>query len=247
MRVTTEALVLRENNNVGESDRFVTLLTPELGIIRASARGAQNMKSRAAVATRQFSYAKMTLFQGRDKYIVDEAEPLRLFFDVGADIEKLALGQYFCELTCTLLPPEEPAPETLRMLLNALHFLTEGSRDTRLIKAAVELWLMSAAGYRPALGACARCGVTEGERVWFSPMAGHLLCENCPHPADAIALSGGVVAAMRCLTSNDLSRIFRFTLPDAAAAILADVSEKFLTVQLGRGFYTLDFYHEISR
>ena len=30
MRLTTDALIIRENNNIGEADRFVTALTREL-------------------------------------------------------------------------------------------------------------------------------------------------------------------------------------------------------------------------
>ena len=46
MRVTTDALIIRENNNIGEADRFVTALTRDRGVIRASARGARQVKSR---------------------------------------------------------------------------------------------------------------------------------------------------------------------------------------------------------
>lgn len=79
MRLTTDALIIRENNNIGEADRFVTALTRELGLVRASARGAQNMKNRNASATQLLSYSRLTLFKGREKYIIDEAEPLRIF------------------------------------------------------------------------------------------------------------------------------------------------------------------------
>ena len=51
MKVTTDALIVRENNNIGESDRFVTALTRECGVVRASVRGARNLKSRSSPAT----------------------------------------------------------------------------------------------------------------------------------------------------------------------------------------------------
>lgn len=59
MSLITEALIIRENNNIGEADRFVTALTRELGVIRASARGAQRMKSRNASATQLLSYSRL--------------------------------------------------------------------------------------------------------------------------------------------------------------------------------------------
>ena len=79
MRLTTDALIIRENNNIGESDRFVTALTRDLGVIRASARGARQLKNRSGAATKLLTYSRLTLFRGRDKYIIDEAEPLQLF------------------------------------------------------------------------------------------------------------------------------------------------------------------------
>ena len=35
MRQTTDALIIRENNNIGEADRFVTALTRDFGVVRA--------------------------------------------------------------------------------------------------------------------------------------------------------------------------------------------------------------------
>lgn len=154
MRLTTDALIIRENNNIGESDRFVTALTRELGAVHASARGARTLKNRGSVATRLLSYSRLTLREGRsrDKYIIEDARPLRVFFDIHGDIARLALAQYFCELAGVLAPREEPAEEHLRLLLNALHFLTEGKRDLRLIKAVVELRLLTLSGYMPTSG-----------------------------------------------------------------------------------------------
>ena len=81
MRLTTDALIIRENNNIGESDRFVTALTRELGAVHASARGARTLKNRGSVATRLLSYSRLTLREGRsrDKYIIEDARPLRPF------------------------------------------------------------------------------------------------------------------------------------------------------------------------
>lgn len=123
MRLTTEALIIRENNNIGEADRFVTALTRELGVVRASARGARNLKSRNASATQLLSYSRLSLYKGREKYIIDDAQPIQVFFDLRSDLEKLALAQYFCELAGLLAPQEEPAEDILRLMLNALHLL----------------------------------------------------------------------------------------------------------------------------
>ena len=48
MQIHTEGLVIRESS-VGESDRLVTLLTREEGVVRAFARKAKNPAQQAGV------------------------------------------------------------------------------------------------------------------------------------------------------------------------------------------------------
>lgn len=244
MKVTTDALIVRENNNIGESDRFVTALTRECGVVRASVRGARNLKSRSSSATQLLCHARLTLYKGREKYIVDDAEPLNVFFKVREQLDKLALAQYFCELATALAPQEEPAEEALRLLLNALHYLSEDARPLPLLKAVVELRLLCQAGYMPAVAACAGCNAEQG--AWFSPLQGVLLCDNCHGTIAAVPLSPTVLAALRHIVYAPFERCFAFSLPEEESAALCDVSERFLLAQLGRGFNTLDFYHSVT-
>ena len=247
MRLTTDALIIRENNNIGESDRFVTALTRDLGVIRASARGARQLKNRSGAATKLLTYSRLTLFRGRDKYIIDEAEPLQLFFELHSDIERLALAQYFCELAGVLAPREEAAEPCLRLLLNALHYLCTGGRDSRLIKAVVELKLLAFAGYMPNLTACASCGAADAAGFWLLPRDGILQCTACRRNAfdGALPVSVTVLAAMRHILYGPFEKCYSFTLPEDGLTGLAQVSEAFLLAQLGRGFKSLDFYHTL--
>jgi DNA repair protein recO len=252
MRVTTDALIIRENNNIGESDRFVTALTRELGLVRASARGARNLKNRSASATQLLSYSRLSLYKGREKYIIDEAEPLQVFFELRADIERLALAQYFCELAGVIAPSEEPAEEYLRLLLNALHLLGSGQRDPRLVKAVVELRLLALAGYMPDLTACRACGAQGDAVMWLSLTAGDLTCGKCAAgsaaslPRAAFALAPGTLAAMRHVLYAPPEKGFSFTLSEEGMGELSRAAEAFLLAQLQRGFRTLEFYHSVA-
>ena len=247
MRLTTDALIIRENNNIGESDRFVTALTRELGAVHASARGARTLKNRGSAATRLLSYSRLTLREGRsrDKYIIEDARPLRVFFDVHGDIARLALAQYFCELAGVLAPREEPAEEHLRLLLNALHFLAEGKRDLRLIKAVVELRLLTLSGYMPDLAACSACHEADGP-LWLLPRDGVLRCGRCERPGDALPLSATLLAALRHIVYTSFEKCFAFQIPEEAVPALAQTAETFLLCQLGRSFRTLQFYHTLD-
>ncbi len=244
MKLTTDALIVRENNNIGESDRFITALTRDCGLIRASVRGARNLKSRNSSATGLLCYSRLTLYKGREKYIVDDAEPIKVFFGVREQLDRLALAQYFCELAGVLAPQEEPAEEALRLLLNALHYLAEGTRPLPLLKAVTELRLLCQAGYTPAVASCSTCGAETG--MWFSPLQGVLLCDACHGTTPAIPITPSVLAALRHVVYAPFERCFAFSLPETEAAALGDLAERFLLAQLGRSFNTLEFYHSIT-
>ncbi|MBQ3259118.1 MAG: DNA repair protein RecO [Clostridia bacterium] len=243
MKLTTDALIIRENNNIGEADRFVTALTRECGVIQASVRGARRVKNPNGPATQLLCYSRLSLYRGRDKYIVDDAEPLEVFFGVRGQLETLALAQYFCELAGVLCPREEPAEDGLRVLLGALHYLSKGTRPVSLIKAVVEMRLLCQAGYAPDLTACAACSAEEA--AWFSPVKGTLLCEACREAA-AIPLSAGVLSAMRHIVYAPPQKWFAFSLSDEGLAALEHVCERFLLAQVDRGFRTLEFYRTLS-
>ena len=80
-----------------------------------------------------------------------------VFFGLRDDIEKLALGQYFCALAAELAPEMEPAGDFLRVVLNSLHLLEKQMRSCRFLKAVTELKLLSLAGFMPDLTVCRHC------------------------------------------------------------------------------------------
>ena len=246
MRLTTDALIIRENNNIGESDRFVTALTRELGAVHASARGARTLKNRGSVATRLLSYSRLTLREGRsrDKYIIEDARPLRVFFDIHGDIARLALAQYFCELAYLMVPEDTDSEEYLRLILNSLHFLSKGTRPIRLLQSVTELRMLSSAGYMPNLVACENCAAYEAETMFFLPQRGIILCDKCFHGANEpyVALPPGVLTAMRHIAYVDFEKLYNFSLPEDALKILNAATESYVVHTLHTVPKTLEFY-----
>lgn len=239
----TEGLIIREYNGVGEADRFVTVLTKEKGVVRAAARGARRIKSRSGSATGLLMFSRLRLIAGRDTYIIEDAQPIEVFFGLREDIEKTALAQYFCELAAALCPAEEPAEEPLRLLLHALHHLANGTRPAPLLKAATEWRLLSLAGYMPDIDGCAVCG-GNADGMCFSAAAGQLCCAQHA-PAGAMPLSAGTLTAIRHVISCPIEKCFAFSLSDASLKPFGDTAEAFLKAHLNRSFKTLEFYHTL--
>ena len=142
MQILTDGLVLREQT-VGESDRLITVLTRSDGVLRAFARGARNMRNKSASATQTLSYSDFAIFRGREADVIDSADVKKVFFGLRNDLNRLTLAQYFCELAVALAPQEGSGEAYLRLLLNAMHLLEQETRPYRIIKAAVEMRMMT--------------------------------------------------------------------------------------------------------
>ena len=141
MQVKTQGLIIREQT-IGESDRLVTVLTRDEGVVRAFARRAKNLKDSKNSATGLLCYSRLNLYKGREKYIINDAFPIEVFFGLRKDIVRLSLAQYFCELAFELVPEGVESAEYLRLVLNGLHFLCEGTKPEALLKPIVELRML---------------------------------------------------------------------------------------------------------
>lgn len=243
MKFSTKGLVIRQQN-IGETDRLVWVLTESHGVIRAFVRRAQNIKSPKRASTGLLCYSKITVFEGKESYSIDEAEAVEQFIGLRSDIENLSLAQYFCELCLHLAPKESEAGEYLRLMLNSLYFLSTKKRPPLLVKTCFEMRLISLCGYMPDLVMCPVCGAYEKDEMVFSPENGKLLCASCADENRffGVRLPLSAVTALRHTVYADFEKLFSFSLPDDQMALLTSASEKYLIYMTGREYPTLQFY-----
>ena len=120
----TPGLVLKETR-YKESDRILTILTPELGVISASAQSSLRLKSRLFSACGLFCYSEFVLVPGRNMYTVREASVKNVFHGISRSIEATSLAMYLAEMAAALSPTGEEAGRELRLLLNCLYMISE--------------------------------------------------------------------------------------------------------------------------
>lgn len=247
MLLTTTGIVLKEMN-IGESDRHITVLTREKGVIRAFAGSARRYKNKKSAATQLLCYSNFTLYKSRDTYKVNEASPIEVFFSLREDIEKLTIAQYISELCIYAAPQDEEAEDYLRLVLNSLSFLANGKMNAKLIKSITELRLAALSGYMPDLIGCCKCGKSDSGVYRFNPVYPQIICADCVD-ADAkgfIELDKTTLAAMRHIIYSDFKRLYSFNIPDNSIDYLSYVTEKYVLAQTERRFSTLDFYHNLG-
>lgn len=245
--LVTRGIVLRETET-RETDKILTLLTPDHGKISVIARGARRKNCRFTAAAQALAFSEWTLYHKGDWYYANEGETLELFSGLRPDLSRLSLGFYLAELTEAVTLEEVPASELLSHLLNGLYALSRLHKPEALVKAAFEFRLLCLAGYEPLADACAVCGKEEPEDPVLDAAQGVVRCRGCgvSAPGRVLPLCADSLAALRHILYGDPKRLYSFSLQADALNRFAAAGEVYTAVQLERGFRTLDFYKSLQ-
>ena len=246
MQTATTGLVLRQVK-VGEADQILTLLTPDLGIVSASARGSLRPKSKLFSACSLFCYAEFVLVSGRAHYFVDHAQVKKVFYGLSSSIEGMALAAYLAEVVTSLSPAPPESAEHLRLLLNSLYMIDTQKHPLLQLKAVYELRAMTLSGYMPQLLACASCGKYDGGDFYLDTVEGTLLCAECAAKSNRSPnLDAGALYALRHICLAEDNKLFAFTLSPTSLKRLCAVSERYLLAHLGQPLKSLDFLKKMT-
>ncbi len=185
--IVTKGVVLRETETK-EADKILTLLTADRGKISVIARGVRRKSCKYAACAQQMVYSEWTLYQKGEWYYANEGATAELFNGLRTNLEALALGCYFAELTETVTAPEVPAGALLPHLLNGLYALSALQKPPALVKPAFEIKLLCLAGYEPLADSCAYCGRPDPEQPLLDVVQGILRCRSCGAKESALSM-----------------------------------------------------------
>ncbi len=139
-----------------ENDLLVTLLSPELGLIRGVAPGARKYKSFLRGRTQLFVINNFLLVKGRNLDRITQAETVESYSKLSQNIGKLTASQYLAELVLNLAISKEPQPEFFKVLTEHLGIIEQLSSNNNLfpyLAQAVFHFLMIA-GIAPEINYC---------------------------------------------------------------------------------------------
>ncbi len=236
-------IVLRETQTK-DSDKILTLLTPQRGKLSVIARGARRKGCKYAACTQPLAYSEWTLYEKGEWYYANDGTTMETFDGLRQDLTTLSLAFYLAELTEAVTSQGVEAGELVRHLLNGLYALSALHKPEAIVKAAFEFRLLALAGYEPLADRCAYCGAEDPERPMLDVVQGVLRCGSCGGGEGGLSmpLCRDSLAALRHILYGDAKRLYSFSLGGEPLKRLAAAAEAFSTAQLERGFQTLDFY-----
>ena len=143
---------------LGESDKIVTILTPEFGLIRAVATGARKQNSSLGGKMGIFVVNQLLISQGKNLSRITQAETIKTYPGLSQDLGKLAASQYLAEIVLCQGISEQPQTELYELFNEHLQRLQDIPKTE--IKSVVAylaqgvFQLLTLAGLTPQLESC---------------------------------------------------------------------------------------------
>ncbi|MEM9087763.1 MAG: DNA repair protein RecO [Cyanobacteria bacterium P01_F01_bin.53] len=140
---------------MGESDRLVTVLTKEQGLIRAIAPGARKHKSRLGGRSGLFVVNEGLFTKGKSIDKLVQAETVKSFPGLSTNLAKLTASQYLAEIALSQALTEQPQEELYYLLIEHLTRL-ERAPQSNILPCLTQgtFHLLALAGVAPEVFRC---------------------------------------------------------------------------------------------
>ena len=144
----TEGIILG-SKNFGETERYYSIFTKNLGMIYASAQGVRKMSSKLRFMLQDFAYLKIDLVQGKDFWRVTNVSKTNKLEQIAKQSEHFVVFFNIARLLKRLLAGVEPNPALFLDLLNGLFILekSETKEELHNIEVIIVFRILNNLGY----------------------------------------------------------------------------------------------------
>lgn len=233
--VKTKGIVLAVHN-MGDNDKMVTVLTPDLGKIGCAAKGARRPKSALMAGTQFLCFADFVIYKGVSSYNINSADPIEIFYNVRLDFDKLKVVSEVAKIASDVTDENQSSYKILQLVLNTIYMISESDYDLDFILSVYKLRLLSIIGFRPIVEHCCNCGNKENIK-YFSFKDNGLKCDACGRQdKSAIEISEATVKAIKFIIWADPKKIFSFNMSEENKAQLKLLTKVYLNNCLEREY-----------
>ena len=233
--IKTKGIVLVENN-LGDYDKILTMLTPGLGKISCVAKGARRPKSLLMAGSQFMCFGDYLIYKGNDTYNINSCETIELFYNIRTDLEKYKYAVHITKIILDVANENENSYRMLQLYLNTLYTISETDKNLDLSLSIFKLRLMCILGFKPQVEKCTNCGI-DSDFKYFSLKENGFKCSSCGKgDKSAIEILPATVDSIRYISLAPAKKIFGFNVPENSIKELDIVSKLYLNEKLEKEY-----------
>lgn len=233
--IKVSGIVIAENS-MGDFDKMLTLLTPNLGKIGCTAKGARRPKSLLMAGTQFLCFGEYLLYKSGEIYSINSCETIEMFYNLRTDLDKLTYASYITKIINDVTTENQNSYNTLKLFLNTLYAMAETEKNLDFITSVFKIRLMKILGFTPNVNECVACK-TRDNLNYFSFKDNGFKCDSCSkQDTGALKISEATKNAIIYSTMADPKKIFSFTIPEESQKELEIVAKIYLNEKLEKDY-----------
>ena len=233
--IKVNGIVIAENN-MGDFDKMLTILTPNLGKIGCSAKGSRRPKSLLLSGTQFLCFGEYMLFKGSEHYTMNSCETIEMFYNIRTDLDKLTYASYITKIINDVTTENQNSFNTLKLFLNTLYMISETGKNLDFITSVFKLRMLKILGFAPNVRECTCCKSKEN-LTHFSIIDNGFKCSSCSkQDTGSINMSDPTKNAIMYIMSADPKKIFSFELSEKCQKELELIANIYLNEKLEKEY-----------
>ena len=213
--IKTSGIIISENN-LGDYDKMLTMLTPGLGKISCVAKGARRQKSALLAGTQLLCFGEYLMYKGANTYNINSCETIEVFYKLRTDLDKLNYAIMITKIVRDVTEENQNSYKILQLFLNTLYMISETDKNPEFILNVFKMKLLCFLGFTPIITECTNCKQKENLK-YFSFKDNGFKCESCARQdKGAIQMSESTVNAIKYIVMAPAKKLYSFNLKDDA-------------------------------
>ena len=240
-KIKTKGIIIAENN-MGDFDKMLTMLTPGLGKINCAAKGARKTRSFLLGSTQFLCFGDYLLYVGNGSYNINSCETIEMFYDIRTDLDKLRYAVHITKIINDITTENQNSYKILQLFLNTLYVITYRDVNLDFLLSIFKIKLLSTIGYRPIIDKCANCKKTC-ELNYFSIFYNGFLCSECSNiDKSKIQINDNIKIAIKYIIDSDSKKIYSFDIPNEDKKILEIIATLYFNQKLEKEYKLEDLF-----
>ena len=228
--------IIISENNLGDYDKMLTMLTPGLGKISCVAKGARRPKSALLAGTQFLCFGEYIMYKGANTYNINSCETIEVFYNIRTDLDKLNYAVEITKIIRDVTEENQNSYKILQLFLNTLYVLSETEKNPELIISIFKLKLLCFLGFTPRITECTNCKQTE-KLHFFIFLDNGFKCESCAkQDKSCLQMSESTATAIKYIVMVPAKKLYSFNLKDESLNELKLISKLYFNEKLEKEY-----------
>ena len=228
--------IIISENNLGDYDKMITMLTPGLGKISCVAKGARRQKSALLAGTQFLSFGEYLMYKGANTYNINSCETIEVFYKLRTDLDKLNYAVEITKIIRDVTEENQNCYKILQLFLNTLYTLSETDKSPELIISIFKIKLLCFLGFTPRITECVNCKEKENLH-FFSLRDNGFKCEPCSkQDKSCLQMSESTMSAIKYIVMAPAKKLYSFNLKDESLNELKLIAKLYFNEKLEKEY-----------